>query len=151
VIGSESLDSEQKVVVGPCQYECKSLGSIKDTRISSLAELQLVTGDYICICIYIYIYIFIYVYACEGYGHSMMKRVYRRMGLSSLRKNSEVGPLAPAGGCCGCGAMLWPGAGEQSRPDRCCAAASCAAANLTNENTQISVQIHSPLSVLRTS
>lgn len=63
-----------------------------------------------------------------------MKRVYRRMGLSSLRKNSEVGPLAPAGGCWGCGAMLWPGAGEQSRPDRCCAAASCAAANLQNEN-----------------
>jgi hypothetical protein len=30
--------------------------------------------------------------------------------------------------------MLWPGAGEQSRPDRCCAAASCAAANLRKQN-----------------
>jgi len=64
----------------------------------------------------------------------MMKRVYRRMGLSSLKRNSEVGPLAPAEGCWECGAMLWPGAGEQSRTDRCCAAASCAAANLENKS-----------------
>lgn len=75
-----------------------------------------------------------YSLCSKGYGHSMMKRVYRRMGLSSLKRNSEVGPLAPAEGCWECGAMLWPGAGEQSRTDRCCAAASCAAANLENKS-----------------
>jgi len=77
-----------------------------------------------------------YSMCSKGYGHSMMKRVYRRMGLSSLNRNSEVGPLAPAGGCWECGAMLWPGAGEQSRTDRCCAAASCAAANLRKQITK---------------
>jgi hypothetical protein len=77
-----------------------------------------------------------YSLCSKGYGHSMMKRVYRRMGLSSLRRNSEVGPLAPAGGCWECGAMLWPGAGEQSRTDRWCAAASCAAANLRKQKTK---------------
>lgn len=77
-----------------------------------------------------------YSLCSKGYGHSMMKRVYRRMGLSSLNRNSEVGPLAPAGGCWECGAMLWPGAGEQSRTDRWCAAASCAAANLGKQITK---------------
>lgn len=54
----------------------------------------------------------------------MMNLVYRRKGLSSVSRKSEEGPL--------------PGRlegvpmveGDQSRPARCCAAASWAAANL---------------------